>query len=63
MHEIGHSFSYSGSGNDNTRERISNGIQEWSIVRSGWNDEAVRSHDGAIYYAFSIEETSSVTEP
>lgn len=55
---------YSQSVNDPTPERLSPGsATSWSIMRSGWNSEAVHADNNTIYYAFSVEEAITANEP
>lgn len=55
---------YSQSNNDATPERLTSGrATAWSIMRSGWTDSAVHTADGKLYYAFSIEEMVTASEP
>jgi hypothetical protein len=78
LHELGHSFHigeaddtgplpagevYSGDNDDDTPENLYTlPADDWSIMRSGWEDDVLFTHNGAAYHVFSIEELTTVSE-
>jgi len=56
---------YSGSGNDDTLERVRIGGREregWSMMRSGYEDRLVFTHSGTTHFAYSIEGLSTIQD-
>lgn len=55
---------YSGTAADDTPEVLQlagNRGDQWSIMRRGWGSTTVFTSNGAVYWAFSIEEASTVS--
>jgi len=50
-----------GASLDSTDESIARG-NDWSIMRAGWSNTMVFEHDSAVYFAFSLEELTTVEE-
>ena len=79
LHELGHSFGigeaddtgalpegevYSGSSDDETEENLKTRATEtWSIMRAGWGTDALFTHNGTSYHAFSLEELMTISFP
>jgi hypothetical protein len=53
---------YSGRPKDQTNEEV-NEFTRWSLMASGWNDQLLMKPMHGTYFAFSIEEASTINEP
>lgn len=51
---------YSGSSADSTPEELESGSQLWSVMSGGWKEEKTQQPMDKVYFAFSIEELSTV---
>ncbi|WP_424001018.1 VWA domain-containing protein [Haloarcula salina] len=48
---------------DQTPEDIPGRSNDWSVMRFGWDSNIAHYHNGKLYYPFSIEELTTVSEP
>jgi len=55
---------YSGDNDDETPENLYTlSADDWSIMRSGWEDDLLFTHNGTKFHVCSIEELTTASEP